>query len=431
MKKSTYEKSSSDVEDVMDEAIPYEHNEHTGTTQEKNTSDASDAGNLNNVSGGPLSAGTTILDGQYRLLELLHMRPRVNLYLGRRLPRIDKRKQQESQGLQGPLESLVVIRELVLTGLPEKLRKQVELAAFEEFVSPVMFGSLRLPGAGDRVRVEGERHYLIMRLRGAHSRKNGEKERPTVAITLSELLLNRQQWPLWLDMETALNWSVQLCRIVVRLHRLGLVLGDLDPNTVLVDESGPAEWAPVLLIFWPPAPQFWRATSMQREHISLCSQIFPIAIRMLTNAFAAPETLDELGTKCNSRSDVYSLGAILYLLLTRYAPVAALLRQQAEDREPQGNHSRQHTIEHSSMSRNAAGIALIPPRLFNARIPVVLEQIVLRALALEPTQRYPSVFALIEALEKIDMKVVDTEDTEIPGQKAWPFEKMVRWVRHE
>ena len=382
-------KNSRDVEDGVNESVHQEHNE---TSQIENMSNASVAG------AAPLPMGTTILAGQYRLLELLHERPRVNLYLGRRLPRTDGTKQQlEAQ------ESLVVIRELVLVGLPQQVQKQVEQAAFEEFVSPAMFGSLRLPGAGDRVRVDGERHYLVMQLRGAHSGKNGngvEKGRPTVAITLAELLLNRRQWPFWLDTETALGWGVQLCRIVARLHRLGLVLGDLDPNTVLVDEGSPAEWSPVLLVSWPPAPQFWRVPTVQSNLLATWSQIFPIATELSTSAFAAPETL---AGRCDERSDVYSSGAILYLLLTRYAPVAARHRQDSDRME------------------------LIPPRLFNAQIPVALEQVLLCALSLEPAQRYPTVFAFIEALERIDMKLVDTDNT---GQAASPLKKAIRWVKH-
>ncbi len=325
-------KNSRDVEDGANEIV---HREYIGTSQNEHMSETS------NANDGPLPSGTTILAGQYRLLELLHQRPRVNLYLGRRLPRTDVTKQQlEAQ------ESLVVIRELVLLGLPRQLQKHVEQAAFEEFVSPAMFGSLRLPGAGDRVRIEGERHYLVMQLRGVHGGKEGnngnsrEKEWPTVAVTLTELLLNRRQWPLWLDMETALNWGVQLCRIVARLHRLGLVPGDLDPNTVLVDEHGPAEWPPVLLVSWPPAPQFWRKPSTQSDVITPWLQIFPLATTLATSAFAAPETLEG---RCDERSDIYSLGAILYLLLTRYAPIAAQQRRHTE------------------------GIQLIPPRLFNAQ----------------------------------------------------------------
>lgn len=389
-------KNSSDVGNVMNGAIRYKH---IASLQNENSSDSN---HTNAAAAGPLPAGTIILTGQYQVLELLHQRPRVNLYLGRRLPRTGATKPQlEAQ------ESLVVIRELVLVGLPRPLQKRVEQAAFEEFVSPAMFGSLRLPGAGDRVRVEEERHYLVMQLRGTHSGKNGkngssgEKERLTVAITLTELLLNRRQWPLWLDTETALCWGVQLCRIVARLHRLGLVLGDLDPNTVLVDENGPAEWPPVLLVSWPPAPQFWHSSSTQSDLIATWSQIFPIAGILPNNTFAAPETLE---AKCDERSDVYSLGAILYLLLTRYAPIAAPHRQHTDS------------------------IELIPPRFFNARIPVPLEQVLMCALSLEPAQRYPTVFALIEALEQIDMKFVDVENIE---QEVSPLKKVMRWVRHE
>src|SRR5206468_9068579 len=108
----------------------------------------------------------------------------------------------------------------------------------------------RLPGAGDRTCIEGDRHYLVMQLR--HTRA----PQPAHAITLTDLL-SHLPWPLWLDISTALAWAIQLARLVARLHRLGVVLGDLDPTTVLVDKDTAAPWAPVLLISWPPAPQFW------------------------------------------------------------------------------------------------------------------------------------------------------------------------------
>src|SRR2546427_525324 len=164
--------------------------------------------------------GPTILGGRYRLLHLLHRRPRVDLYLGQRLAAL----RREEARLSTPGER-VAIRVLNLAGLELEVRRQVEQAALEEFVAPGILGSPRLPGAGDRARREGERHYLVMQLRGM------QVERET--MPLDELLLNKKQWPAWLDVETALNWGVQLCRIVARLQRLGVVLGDLDPSTIL------------------------------------------------------------------------------------------------------------------------------------------------------------------------------------------------------
>ena len=326
----------------------------------------------------PLLPGSSILQGRYHIVQLLHQRPRVNLYLAQRLP-IETSSQQEPLG--APLIVPVAVRELVLTSLPSQEREQIEHAAFEEFVSPAMLGSPRLPGAGDRIRIEGDRHYLIMQLR----RTRGERQ--TMAITLAELLLQRRQWPTWLTLNIALEWGIQLCRLVARLHRLGVVLGDLNLNTILVDSEGPAEWVPVLLIYWPPAPQFWPQSNNipATEHYS---HVFPAARTSLGSAFAAPETLRG---KCNQRSDIYSLGALLYLLLTHYAPATATLR--------------------ASTTHNSEAMELIPPHLFNSHIPTTLEKIVLRALSLDLLERYPSVFALVEALEAVGLEQAQNDAT--------------------
>ncbi len=320
----------------------------------------------------PLLPGTLILRGRYRIAQALHARPRVNLYLGYRLP--------AQHGQPGEAPELVAIRELVLAGLSAEERALVARAAFEEFVSPMMFGSPRLPGVGDRVSIERERHYLVMQLRPTRG------TRQAVAVPLAELLLAHRQWPAWLDMPVALEWGAQLCRIAARLHRMGCVIGDLDPATILVDDGGAASWAPVLLVSWPPALQFWPSgyTSDQM------AQIFPIATMSTDNVFAAPEVLRG---QCDERSDVYALGAILYLLFTRYAPVSPAFRQVSE-------------IEGKQVSSGPLlapqGMSLVPPHLLNSRISTRLESILTRALALDPAQRFPTAFALVEALESLD-----------------------------
>jgi hypothetical protein len=320
----------------------------------------------------PLSPGTLILRGRYRIAQVLHARPRVNLYLGYRLP--------AQHGQPGEAPELVAIRELVLAGLSTEEQELVARAAFEEFVSPMMFGSPRLPGVGDRVSIERERHYLVMQLRPTRG------TRRAFAVPLAELLLAHRQWPAWLDMRIALEWGAQLCRIAARLHRMGCVIGDLDPATILVDDGGAASWAPVLLVSWPPALQFWPSGYTSDQ----LAQVFSIATMSTDNVFAAPEMLQG---RCDERSDVYALGAILYLLFTRYAPVSPAFRQVSETEGKQGS---------SGPLRAPEGMSLVPPHLLNSRISTRLESILTRALALDPAQRFPTAFALVEALENLD-----------------------------
>jgi serine/threonine protein kinase len=348
--------------------------------------------------GAALMEGSLILDGRYRILRLLYQRPRLNLYLARRVvPGIG--------GIACRNEPLVAIRELVLTGLHAQVRSQIEAAAFEEFVSPIVLSAPRLPAGGDRVRVEGSRHYLVMQLQSSRS------ERHTGVVTLEELLLQHQWWPSWLSKELALSWGTQLGRIVARLHRLNVVLGDLGPATVLVDDEGRANWAPVLLVSWPPAPQFWRESASGPSAFDIYNSVFPVEASFERNAFAAPEMLKGI---CDRRSDVYSLGAILYLMLTRSAPVAPAYRLRAAPL-PGGRERREDMIRYGDTGRrpvyhpaservvgdyNNRGQELIAPRALNSQISPELERVLLRALALDPAQRYDTVFDLVEALEE-------------------------------
>ena len=317
-----------------------------------------------------LQAGTIILAEQYQVLRLLHQRPRVNVYLGKRLS-----AENATLSLDAAPVEFVAIRELVLTGLSTQMCSEIEQAAFEEFVSPLVPGSPRLPGAVERVYSEGSRQYLVMHLGVG---RGGEDEPALNCLTLDKLLVSWREWPFWLQQETVLSWVAQLCRIVARLHRTGVVLGDLDPTMVLVDGEGVADWVPMLLISWPPAPQYLPHHALAGRRYQ---KIFPCAKVDAANAFAAPEMLNGVG---DARSDVYSLGAILYLLLTRYAPIAAARRLGLS-----GDGGLLECIE------------LIAPHQLNRDISVWLSKIVLRALALEPEQRYASAFELAEAIERM------------------------------
>ena len=334
-----------------------------------------------------LKTGAVILGGRYRITQVLAQRPRLNLYMG-------EQEARKTEAQEMPQTSPVAIRELLCGQLSPLLRAQIEAAVDEEFSYPISLGSAHLVEAGNRVYHEGERLYLIMQLQSGNNMCH--------LMTLEELLLTEPRWPTWLNIATALQWMAQLGRMVARLHRLGVILGNVTPATIGVDNRNTAPWLPILLPGWPPPPQFWSLASAEFTSQHLYQQVFPIARLAADNPFAAPEMLQGKG---DERADVYTLGAILYLLVTHYAPIAVerqlcyaqarkeqiwLRTQTQEDTASSGQGKFHQPLE---------GLPLIESRLLNKRISPALERVLSQALALNPARRYPSAFALVEALE--------------------------------
>ncbi len=366
---------------------------------------------------GPLVPGTLICHGRYRLLHLLYSRPRIHLYLARRLP--------GSPDHSGGEQTLVVIRELVLTGLAPSVRQNVVRAAFEEFAAPQLFGSTHLPGVGDHLYLEEGRHYLVMQPRQARG------SAPVFAQPLSECLSEETV----LDLSTALHLGIRLCQTVARLHRLHLYVGELTPALLLIDPQHDAIWAPLLLACWPPAPHFWPGQSKQIAR-QVIDQIFPsftpaqVEQEKESHPFAAPELFAGQRDAC---SDVYALGAMLYLLCTGYYPAPAAQRLRVEQTRQTARMTRQARRAQNTSQAAFQDPTLVAPRQLNSQISPLLEQIFLRALALKPEQRFASARDLAEALESMHLKT-ELPDTPaiappFPRAKASRLRRLFEWLK--
>ena len=155
----------------------------------------------------------------------------------------------------------------------------------------------------------------------------------------------------------------KLARAVAFAHEHGILHRDLKPGNVLFDSAGK-----------PYVSDFGLAKWLQRE----CDLTQTLAI-LGTPYYMAPEqATDSRGVTASA--DVYSLGAILYHLLTGRPPFAGdtpmELLHRAETESPK------------------------PPRLTNQHVPRDLETICLKCLAKEPATRYASAAALAEDLER-------------------------------
>jgi serine/threonine protein kinase len=171
--------------------------------------------------------------------------------------------------------------------------------------------------------------------------------------------LERRQGPL--PLEEALPLFIQLCAAVHYAHSQGIIHRDIKPENVLLQHG-----THVLLSDF----------GIARDRAQ--SQITSVGLVMGSAAYMAPEQV--LG-QTDARSDIYSLGVVLYTIVTGTLPYtgASMLEMIAR---------------HSN--------APIPdPRAINPLVTPALSAIIQKAMAKNPQERFPSANAFGQAVQQI------------------------------
>jgi serine/threonine-protein kinase len=197
--------------------------------------------------------------------------------------------------------------------------------------------------------------------------------------------------------------TLEVCAAVAAAHRRLIVHRDLKPGNILVTESG----APKLL-------DFGIAKLLDPSFADFELARTRTGFTALTLAYASPE---QLGAEpVTTATDVYSLGVVLYELLTGRGPYGDglsdldLARAIAE-REPRL----------PSASVPAADPRVPPSR--RKELAGDLDAILLKALRKEPAARYPSVEALADDLRRyLDGRPVEARR----GSRGYRLGKLLR-----
>jgi serine/threonine-protein kinase len=177
--------------------------------------------------------------------------------------------------------------------------------------------------------------------------------------------------------------GVQVAEALTHAHQQGILHRDIKPSNLLLDARGTV-WV----------TDFGLAKSEGAEDLTNTGDIVG------TLRYMAPERFNGWS---DPRSDVYGLGITLYELLT--------LRPAFED----SNRPRLvERVVHDDPPR---------PRKLDPRIPRDLETIVLKAVAKEPGNRYPTAEALAEDLRRF------LADRSIHARPATSAERTWRWCR--
>ena len=177
----------------------------------------------------------------------------------------------------------------------------------------------------------------------------------------------------------AMSIGKQVCEGLAEAHRLGVVHRDLKPSNIMIDKDGNAR-----------IMDFGIARSLQAKGITGAGVIIG------TPEYMSPEQAESKDV--DKRSDIYSVGVILYEMLTGRVPF--------EGETPLGV-----IMKHKGETPK-------DPKEFNAQVPQDLSRLIMRCLEKDKANRYKSADALHSELEKIE-KGIPTTDQVVSKRK--PF----------
>jgi eukaryotic-like serine/threonine-protein kinase len=184
----------------------------------------------------------------------------------------------------------------------------------------------------------------------------------------------------------ALALLVQICDGLAAAHTVGVIHRDLKPDNIMVVPTGDGAEQIKLLDFGVA-----KLVHREDEDVALATQAGSV---IGTPAYMSPEQAG--GTAVDARSDIYSLGAIMYELFTG---------QPMFKGRSFGEFVRKHLGEAPVPPRQTPGGAGIDDRL---------EQAILRCLEKDPDRRYPTIGALRDDL----LHLLGGIDTQVGGVRA-------------
>ena len=210
----------------------------------------------------------------------------------------------------------------------------------------------------------------------------------TMEYVPGENLRNMIRMTRQLGVGTAISIARQVCDGLAEAHRLGVIHRDLKPQNIMIDKCGNAR---IL--------DFGVARSLESKGVT------GAGVMIGTPEYMSPEQVE--GVEADQRSDIYSLGIILFEMMTGRAPF-------------RGDTSLSVALKHKT--------EMPPdPRQFNAQIPEVLSQLILKCLEKDKENRYQSASEVSTELSRIERSITTTE-REVSRRKP-EAEKVVklRW----
>ena len=175
----------------------------------------------------------------------------------------------------------------------------------------------------------------------------------------------------------AISIAKHVCEGLAEAHRLGVVHRDLKSSNIMIDKGGNAR-----------IMDFGIARSLQAKSLT------GAGVMIGTPEYMSPEQVD--GKETDQRSDIYSLGVILYEMMTGRLPF-------------KGDTSLSIALKHKTETPP-------DPKQFNAQILENLSRLILRCMEKDKESRHQSAEELLSELNKIE-KGFSTTERILPKRK--------------
>jgi len=227
-------------------------------------------------------------------------------------------------------------------GLEEAGRKEIILRFQQEAKAAARLNHANIVSIY-HVGQQGEQYYIIMEYLAGSS--------------LGDLLKTRERY----DIDTILNWLYQVCDGLHFAHEHGVIHRDVKPDNLILLDNGTVK-----------ITDFGIARLEKSDMVKTRDQTF-----MGTIYYCSPEQLREF-KNIDRRTDIFSLGVVLYQLLTRVLPF------------------HEESIA-ETINQIIYGEPVLP-RKIAPNIPMKVEGVVLRCLAKDPAHRFQTARELKEAL---------------------------------